>query len=228
MDEHRYAKYGAATGIVFVIFLIVGFLIVFPQPPDTDASATEWANYFTDHQDAVRAALTIVGVGTFFFLWFLGSLRSALTSAEGGTGRLASIAYGAGLVAAAFFVVGLTAGLTAAYRPTEVDPSVTRMLADFFGVVGAPAAAAFVAFFAATALAGFRYGAVPGWAAWISVVAAICQLGGFGIGDTTTGAFASDGALGFMLPVASFLIGVLAISIALVRNPLPEAAQASQ
>jgi len=28
MDEHRYAKYGAATGIVFVIFLIVGFVIV--------------------------------------------------------------------------------------------------------------------------------------------------------------------------------------------------------
>src|SRR5213078_3228086 len=60
MDEHRYAKYGAATGIVFVIFLIVGFLIVFPQPPDTDASAREWATYFTDHQNAVRAALTIV------------------------------------------------------------------------------------------------------------------------------------------------------------------------
>ncbi len=32
MDEHRFAKYGAATGIVFVIFLIVGFLIGFPQP----------------------------------------------------------------------------------------------------------------------------------------------------------------------------------------------------
>ena len=92
MNEHRYAKYGAATGIVFVIFLIVGFLIVFPKPPDTAASAPEWANYFMDHQNAVRAALTIVGVGTFFFLWFLGSLRSALTSAEGGTGRLASIA----------------------------------------------------------------------------------------------------------------------------------------
>src|SRR6266513_6170612 len=41
MNEVRYAKYGAATGIVFVIFLIVGFLIVFPKPPDTDAAAPE-------------------------------------------------------------------------------------------------------------------------------------------------------------------------------------------
>ncbi len=150
-----------------------------------------------------------------------------MASAEGGTGRLASVAYGGGLLAAAFFIVGLTAGLTAAYRPTEVDPGVTRMLGDLFGVVGAPAAAAFVALFAATALAGFRFGAIPGWAAWISAVAAICQLGAFGIGDTTTGAFASDGALGFVLPVASFIVGMLAISIALVRNPLPAAAQAA-
>lgn len=228
MGEDRYAKYGAATGIVFVIFLVVGFLIVFPKPPDADASAQEWGAFFTNHQGAVRAAMTIVGVGTFFFIWFLGSLRTALTSAEGGTGRLASIAYGAGLVCAAFFIVGLTAALTAAYRPTEVDPSVTRMLGDLFAVVGTPAAAAFVAFFAATALAGFRYRALPGWAAWISAVAAICQLGGFGVGDTTTGVFASDGVLGFVVPVASFVIGLLAISIALVRNPLPAAARAGQ
>ena len=30
MNEDRYAKYGAATGIVFVILLVVGFLIVTP------------------------------------------------------------------------------------------------------------------------------------------------------------------------------------------------------
>jgi len=224
MDENRYAKYGAATGIVFVIFLVVGFLIVFPQPPDTDASAQEWAAFFKNHQDAVRAALTIVGVGLFFFIWFLGSLRSALASAEGGTGRLASVAYGGGLLAGAFFIVGLTAGLTAAYRPGELDPGVTRMLGDIFGVVGAPSAAAFLAFFAATALAGFRYGALPRWAAWLSVLGAVGQLGGFGIGVTTSGAFASDGVLGFIAPVATFLIATLAISIALFRDPLPGAA----
>src|SRR6266496_1585427 len=173
MKEDRYAKEGAVGGIIFVIFLIVGFLIVFPKPPATDASASEWAKFFTDHQNGVRAGLTIVGVGTFFFIWFLGSLRSGLASAEGGTARLASIAYGAGLLVVAFFIVGLTVSLTAAYRPTEVDPGVTRVLADLFGVVGAPAAAAFVAFFAATALAGFRYGALPSWAAWISALAAV-------------------------------------------------------
>jgi hypothetical protein len=228
MNEDRYAKEGAFGGILFVIFLIVGFLIVFPKPPATDASASEWARFFTDHQDAIRAGLTIVGVGTFFFIWFLGSLRSALATAEGGTGRLTSIAYGAGLLVVAFFIVALTTGLTAAYRPTEVDPGVTRVLADLFGVVGAPAAASFVAFFAATALAGLRYGALPRWAAWISAAAAVCQLGGFGIGVTTTGAFASDGALGFILPVASFMVAVLAISIALVRNPLPAPSPAAQ
>ena len=115
MKEDRYAKEGAAGGVIFVIFLIVGFLIVFPKPPETDAPASEWARFFTDHQGAVRAGLTIVSVGMLFYIWFLGSLRSALASAEGGTGRLASVAYGAGLLTGAIFIVVL-ASLGASLR----------------------------------------------------------------------------------------------------------------
>jgi hypothetical protein len=224
MSSDNLARYGAATGIVFVIAVIVGFAIVVPTPPDTDSSAATFARYYSDHQDAIRAGLTILGVGIFFFIWFLGSLRGALATAEGGTARLSSVAYGAGLVATAFFVVGLAAGLTAAYRPDEVDPGLTRALNDFFAVIGAPAAGAFVAFFAATALVGFRHGALPGWAAGLSAIAAIGQVPAIGTALTTTGVFAADGALGLFIPVITFVVGLLAISIALVRNPVPGAA----
>jgi len=54
MNEDRYAKYGAATGIVFVVLVVIGFLIVTPSPPDLDAPVDEWSSYFTDHQDAIN------------------------------------------------------------------------------------------------------------------------------------------------------------------------------
>jgi hypothetical protein len=217
------ARLGAAGGIVFAILTFVAFVIVIPKPPDMDDPAAVFAAFYSDHQDALRAGFTMVGIGLFFFIWFLGSLRAALAAAEGGSERLASIAYGAGLIGAAVLMLGLTAALTAAFRPDEIDPEITRGFNDFFAVSAAPAASALVAFFAAIALAGFRHGALPGWTAWTSAVAAVGQIPAIGAALTTTGAFAGDGVLGLFVPVLTFLVGLVAISVALMRNPEPSA-----
>ena len=178
----------------------------------------------TDEQSHVRApgsrgGLTVVGIGIFFYLWFLGSLRSTLAAAEGGAGRLASVAYGAGLVGAAFFIVGLAAGETAAFRPDEVDPGITRAFSDFFVVLGAPAATTFAAFFTAIALVGFRHAAFPGWAAGLSALGAIGALPAIGTSLSTSGAFSGDGVLGLFVPVITFVVGLVAISVAMLRSP---------
>jgi hypothetical protein len=222
MSNDRSERQGAAGGIVFAILTIVGFAIVIPKPPDLDSSSATIAAYYLDHQDAIRAGLTIVAVGIFFFIWFLGSLRSALAAAEGGSGRLSSVAYGAGLIAAAALIVGVAASETAAFRPTDVDPGVTRAFNDFFAVLGAPTTSALAAFFAATAMVGFRFGALPGWASGVSALAAIGQLPGFGTAFNTSGAFAADGVLGLLVPVFTLLIGVVAISVAMLRSPQPK------
>jgi hypothetical protein len=226
MSNDRQASEGAIAGIVFAVLVIVGFVIVIPKPPDIDSSAAAFASYYVDHQDAIRAGLTIIGIGLIFFIWFLGSLRGTLASAEGGTRRLSSIAYGAGLIGAAVLMVGLTAGEAAAFRPNDVDPGVTRALSDIFVVSAAPGAAALTAFFAAIAMASFRYGALPAWTARVCAVAAVCQLPAFGAGVTQTGAFAGDGVLGLFLPIFSFLIGLVSICIAMMRSPAPAAASA--
>jgi hypothetical protein len=224
MSNDRQALEGAVAGLVFAILVVVGFVFVVPQPPDIDSSAATFASFYSDHQDALRVGFTILGIGLFFFIWFLGSLRSALAAAEGGTARLASIAFGAGLISAAVLMVGLAAGEAAAFRPGDVDPGVTRALSDVFVVIAAPGAAALTAFFAAIAVAGFRYRALPGWATWICVIAAIGQLPAFGAGVTQTGVFAGDGVLGLFTPIFTFLVGLVAVSIALMRSPAPRAA----
>jgi hypothetical protein len=220
-SNDTYARLGATGGIVFAVLSIVGFAIVIPKPPDLDSSAARIAAYYVDHQDAIRVGLTIAGIGLFFFLWFLGSLRSAFAAAEGGNARLTSVAYGAGLVGTAVLMVGIAAAEVAAFRPDDVSPDVTRAFNDLFVVLGAPATSALAAFFAATAAIGFRHRALPGWAAWISAIAAVCQLPAIGTAFTTHGAFAADGVLGLFVPILGLVVGVIAISVALMRAPTP-------
>jgi hypothetical protein len=99
MNDDRFARYGAASGMLAVLLVVGSFLgFILPNAPDLDAPGTDWATYFTDHQSRIQVGVVVLGVGLFFFIWFLGSLRSALATAEGGEGRLASVAFGGGIV----------------------------------------------------------------------------------------------------------------------------------
>ena len=217
MNEDRYAKYGASTGIVSVVLLVIGFLIVTPTPPDIDAPVNEWSTYFVDHKDAVNTALVLVSVSVFFFLWFLGSLTSALRVAAGGP-RLPSIAFGGGLLAATFLFIAISAVAVAAHRPDEVSPELTRALTDVSLMAGVPAIAGFAALFGATALVILRSALLPQWLGWLCWVAAVVQPLTFGVLFTDSGAFAADGVLGLFVPFVAVIVAILALSIVLIQS----------
>jgi hypothetical protein len=224
MEADRYARYGAASGIVAAILTVVGFFIFGTDIPNADASAQEWGSFFKDNQTQVQVGATIVGAGLFFFLWFLGSLRSAIAAAEGGAARLASIAFGGGIIVVAFFMLAITGGVTAAFRPEQVDPNLTRALNDFGALAGAPASAGFAALFAASAIAGYRHGAVPAPVAGLSALAAVTAPLAFGIVFTDSGVFAPDGVLGLWVPFVTAVVALVALSVALVRAAGPQTA----
>jgi hypothetical protein len=221
MTNDRNARYGAATGIVFLVLVVVGFSLFGSDAPSTDAPGEQWAAWYVEHQDRIQVGLTLVGVSVFFFIWFLGSLRSALAAAEGGTGRLASVAFGGGILAAAFFMIAVTAAATAAFHATEpgADPNITEAINEFGLTVAAPAAGGFTALFAASAVVGYRHGAFAPAIAGLSALAAITQVFAYGTAVTETGAFAADGVLGLWVPFFGFIVGILALSVTLVRRP---------
>jgi hypothetical protein len=228
MSDDRFARYGAASGILAVLLTagaFVGFIL--PNAPDLDASGTDWATYFTDHQSRIQVGVIVLGVGLFFFIWFLGSLRSALARAEGGEGRLASVAFGGGIVAVASLLIAASAGAAAALRPEDLDPNTTRALNDLGVVAGGPGAAGFTALFAATAIVGYRHRALPAPVAGLSALAAITQPLAYGVAVTDSGAFAASGLLGGFIPIITFVVATLALSYALIREPQGHAAAAS-
>jgi len=220
MDD-RYAKYGAATGLIAVILFVVGFIIVTPSPPDVSAPAEEVSSYYADEQDGIRAGLLIISVALFFYLWFLGSLTTTLRVSAGNP-RLPTVAFAGGLFGAGLFLVALTAVAAAAFRPDQTTPEITQALNDVALLVAGPAAVGFAALFAATALVILRGDALAEWLGWVAAIAAVGQLLPLGVIFTDDGAFAADGALGLIVPVITFVVAIGALSISIMRLP-PEA-----
>lgn len=221
MNDDRYAKYGAATGLIAVILFVVGFIIVAPQPPDVNAPADEVATYFSEEKDGIRAALLIVTTALFFYLWFLGSLTTTLRVSFGSP-RLPTVAFAGGLIGAGLFLIALTAVAAAAFRPDQTTPEVTQALNDIGLLVAAPAAAGFAALFGATALVILRSGTLPEWLGWLAAITAVTQLLPLGVMFTDDGAFAADGALGLIVPVITFVVAIGALSIWIMRLPPEE------
>ena len=217
MSDRDWERLGAATGALSVLLFIVGFAII-PTPPDVDASAIEIHAYYADEQWGIQASMVLLTGALFFFIWFLGSLRSALRAAEGGTGRVSSIAFAGGLVSAGalFTLITLIAG--AAFRPDETTAEVTSAINDLAVVSGAPALAGLTALFAASGKEALRHGALPRSIGLLLVLAALAQPFAVGAMLTDSGVFAGDGVLGLFLPIAAFAVAILATSGALVQR----------
>ena len=213
----RHARYGAATGMLFVLLVIVGFLVT-PKPPAADATAAEVFNYVTDKQDTLHIVQLIFGAAGFLFIWFVGTLRTLLSGAEGGEGRLATTAYGGGLIAFVTLVIGFALAATAALHPADNGPDLTRALIDASLIIPALGAPAVAVFFVGNSLSIMRSGYLPAWLAWLGLVAALFNIFGIGAVFTDHGAFAADGILGFFSGFVLFLVWFFAVSLLLVRK----------
>src|SRR5262245_1030687 len=106
--ETAWIKRWASIGgiVAFVVLMVVGSRFV-SDAPLPDASEQEIDNYLADGSAHLR---NIIGaylwvVGALAFLVFLTRLRSDLRRAEGGTGTLTNLAFGAGVAFAAVWTV---------------------------------------------------------------------------------------------------------------------------
>ena len=89
-------------GIAAVILWVAGVVVLQGQAhqPPADASGARALQFFQDHTGTILAGTLLFALGTLFFLWFLGLIRTQLGPAEGGKRRLSSIAYAAGIAMA--------------------------------------------------------------------------------------------------------------------------------
>jgi hypothetical protein len=177
------ARWTALAGAVYVVFFVVGTILLFSGAPDGDAPPAKVIQWYSDsgHRDQINIGWILVGLGIFFFLWFAATVRRAVMAVDGEGILTAVVGIGGGVYAAvAFAAVALNNGIRTMSDDTfrhQVYPDLIHAANDAGYVMQATGAAALGAMIIAMSLA-FMWGAVwPTWAGWLGVVVGILAIG---------------------------------------------------
>ena len=182
MAQGRLERWGALSGVVFVVVMVAGFAVA-GSSPDSNASNAKIVAYLGthSHQVANMVAYFMVLAAGLFLLGFFAALRSRLVAAEGGAGRLGAVAFGSGIASTVFLLTAISlfvAPLIAANDNSHITPDagVYRFSQDAgyelwvaSVVIGALAVWA-------TAIAVLRTGMLARWFAWLSVAVGVISL----------------------------------------------------
>ena len=179
MNTTSWERYAPLTGVLFVLFTVAGIVIgLSDSPEDFPAPVNEIVEYYEDDPGKIMLGAWLGLIGGFFLIWFASSVRSRLR--DGGQVRLASVAFGGAVAAAAIGMLIDTANMAAALRADEdeaIDPATATALYDFATTaIGGGLATALAVFVAATGLAALRTAALPSWLAIASLVVAVGLL----------------------------------------------------
>jgi hypothetical protein len=213
MSDPRWERLAAATGIVFVFLTLLALIIGAGPGADEDI-----VPYFVENRQRELAQTFLAGLASIFFLWFLGSIRSYLGAAEGGTGRLSAVAFAGGIVTIVILLFSLTVNTALADGMAQnADPGTSRA---FYALVIQASDLTFfpvVAFTGASALVILRTKALPAWLGWLGIVVAVLSLSRGTAFFVEVGPFSSAGMLE-NVGIMAFMLWLLLMSILLVRR----------
>ncbi len=168
-------RHAPLTGVLGVVLWVIG-TIIYQTAVDSKNPATLLDSYRNEEGSILLGGFFWL-LGTFFFFWFLGSLRARLAALEGGVQRLTAIAFGGG-VAAAIFAFALPGPDMAAAIADGEDLSgsaaeAIHVVSDVFFIGGELSAAVLLA---ATGVHALRTRSLPRWLAWVSLVVALALI----------------------------------------------------
>ena len=213
-------RLGAATGLAAAALFGISFIIgLSPEPPDLDAGPTAVGSFVRANADALQVGVLLNVLAMLLFLWFLGSIRSVLRRAEGQPGRLSAIAMGGALVGTTFVILANIFMAAAALHPEFLDDGAIQTLVDLQQLCIGIGAAAFAVFFIGVAAITLMDGGLPDILGWLALAAGVLALIGVVSVFNDSGVFAADGAFGFWVRYAAFVVFIGAASLWLILGP---------
>ena len=180
MPESRWDRmtaYAPLSGIAFVVLYVVGYFVALFAEGFL-ASHEDLERLYVDDSNRILLGGWAGFLGVAAFVWFLGSVGASVRERMSGDGRLATIALGGGLLAAACQLVAFGLVQAAALRGDE-DGVVGygAAVTDAAQVINAGAAPiGFAVLVAAVAGASLRTSHGPAWFWWVSLVVALGLL----------------------------------------------------
>ena len=195
-------RFAPLTGAIFVVLLIIGFIPLGGNTPDTDASAAKIISFYNDHQTKEILAIIVVALAALFLAFFAVAIRNYLRDAGGGDFWPTVALVGAALGVAGLFVAGgmhfaLVDGANLSHNRTlSPDAMVAINALDNDNFIAFSVPLGIMLFGAAGA--ALKGGGLPKWMAWVAIVLGICFF-------TPVGFFAF-GLTGIWIIVASILM----------------------
>ena len=207
-------RWSGIAGVVFVVLAVLS-RIVEGSRPDTNGKGAirELTRYYakTSHLNQGLASAVLGLIGTFFFLWFLAGLWSAIREAEGSpTPRTGALLAGGAVFAALGGlahefgnVVGDALKFSDAYKLDANSAIVFDRLARGSFALAMIAAGVTTA---AVGLVVIRTRVLPAWLAWLGFLIALLALPVFGLFT--------------FISAVLLAIWVLVVSILMIAGPL--------
>jgi hypothetical protein len=188
------------TGALAIVVIVVGSAIVGETPDATEESAQEVVEFYVDNEGEVFAGSLLFGLGGLLLLFFGGWLRRILRDAEGPTGILSAVAFGATVVFAVGAAVSATLGVALADTADDIDPIAVEALNAFSWNYYVPFAVGVSALMISTGLSVIRHGALPKWLGWAALI--------IGIAAYTPAGFFAAAVAGLWIVVVSVMSAV--------------------
>jgi hypothetical protein len=173
MDWARWERFAPLTGIVAVVLWIVGVIVQENAELADKDRPEEILAVFQSDANTIIAGGVIFAFGVVFFIWFLGSLRSTLYTAEGGVGRLSSIAYGSGMLAALSLILQIAPSVQGAFDEDNLSPEAAQALQLVGEAAFGGTEFTLLAMFAAVGLIILRTRVFGTWLGWVSLAIAL-------------------------------------------------------
>jgi hypothetical protein len=175
-------RWAALGGVLYVVLFIIGTILQFSGAPNGDAAPSKVIAWYSDsgHRTQLHIGWILIGLGLFFFLWFLTALRQALIRlvGEGFLPTLATVGgavYATLALAAAAVSDGIRTMSDDTYRD-QVFPELVHAANDAAYVLHSTGGAGIGAMMIAASLAVVRTRALPVWLGWIGVAAGIVAI----------------------------------------------------
>jgi hypothetical protein len=170
----KWERWATLAGALAVPFWLAAVILISTKVKGSEGPRILLS--YHQHSDGILLAGLLWSIGVILFIWFLGSLRSHYLAAEGAPGRLSSLAYGGGIAAAVIAMLIPVADEVGALNKDHIDASGASVLHHFSDGFFVAAEYMLPVFFFASAILALRYGALPKWLGWFSVLIGVVLL----------------------------------------------------